>query len=506
MELSLLSRLPQNFKGVFIVPFFETKEIEKSSIWKSLLPTDRKYLKKVVSAVKWSEKETRLITLPSAPEESMLLLSLGERKKWHNRRLVSAVRRAIRSLKDHHLPTAAWAIGEPKGFGLSSDILSLIVRNILLADFEFTEYKEVPKEGWPEIKEVLLITETTPALKRAWEEGLILGEEMNRCRRLVNLPGGMLPPRKLAEKARHLAKTYGFKARVLGESEMRKLGMGGILSVAQGSDEPPQFIILEYGSSKKKPLVFVGKGVTFDTGGLNLKSETGMTDMHMDKAGAAAVLHAVAAIVRLKLPVRVIGLIPTVENMPSGKSYKPGDIIKTITGKTVEVLNTDAEGRIILADALGYAQRFKPSLIVDLATLTGAAMVALGQRTNALFTNQEKLYAFGREIGELSGDYAWPMPLWEEYDEEIKGTFGDIVNLGKTKYGGAITGAAFLKQFVGDWPWIHLDIAPMMTTLEGQYLAKGAFGVGVAFLVEVAKRWRGGKDYDGKTAKRTLAD
>ena len=209
----------------------------------------------------------------------------------------------------------------------------------------------------------------------------------------------------------------------------------------------------------------------------------------MDRSGGAAVIHGIAAIARLALPINVIGLIPAVENMPSGSSYHPGDILKTITGKTIEVGNTDAEGRVILADALGYAARLSPGLVVDIATLTGAAMSALGMRASGLFTADEKRETLFRKLGEASGDYLWPLPLWDEYQEEIKGTFGDFSNIGKMeRVGGAITAAMFLKQFVS-YPWVHIDMAPTMTTIDSDILAKGAKGTGVRLFVELAKEY-----------------
>lgn len=215
--------------------------------------------------------------------------------------------------------------------------------------------------------------------------------------------------------------------------------------------------------------------------------------MHMDMSGGAAVIHGMAAVARLKLPINVVGLIPAVENMPSGSSYRPGDLLKTMSGKTIEVLNTDAEGRVILADALWYgATKYKPELMVDFATLTGAAQAALGKYLSALFTNKPELNQKLVEIGMKSGDYVWPMPLWDEYLENVKGTFGDWANAGKQGTGGgAINGAKFLEQFVGKTTWAHLDIAPRMTTIESEYLAKGASGVGVRYIVELAKNYPG---------------
>ncbi|MEK7162365.1 MAG: M17 family metallopeptidase, partial [Patescibacteria group bacterium] len=263
------------------------------------------------------------------------------------------------------------------------------------------------------------------------------------------------------------------------------------LGVSRGSDEPPRFIVMEYlkGPKKEKPVVLVGKGVTFDTGGLNLKPEQAIYEMHMDMSGGSAVIHAIRAAARLKLKKNIVGLVPAVENMPSGSSYHPGDVLRTMSGKTIEVLNTDAEGRIILADALTYAKKYEPRLVVDAATLTGAALAALGQRYTGLFTADKKLEERFRRLGEETGDRVWPLPLSAEYEEEIKGTFGDWANIGKTKYGGATTAAVFLWQWAKGYPWVHLDIAPRMTTIEGEYLAKGAAGAPVRLLVRLLEEF-----------------
>ena len=260
--------------------------------------------------------------------------------------------------------------------------------------------------------------------------------------------------------------------------------------MAKGSSEEPRFIIAEYfgGTKKERPIVLVGKGVTFDTGGLSIKLGDAMNEMHMDMSGGAAVLLAVVLCAKLRLKKNVVALVPAVENMPSGSSYRPGDILRTMSGKTIEVLNTDAEGRIILADALTYAKKYRPRLVVDVATLAGATLAALGQRASAIYTKDDKLEKIFRQLGEESGDYVWPLPLWDEYEEDIKGTFGDVINLGKTKYGGAITGAIFLYQFAKDYPWVHIDICPRMTSIEGEFLAKGATGVPVRLLIKILEK------------------
>ncbi|MCI0532676.1 leucyl aminopeptidase family protein, partial [bacterium] len=288
------------------------------------------------------------------------------------------------------------------------------------------------------------------------------------------------------------------KASVLDKQAMRKIGMGGVLAVGDGSQHEPKFVILEYfplprgqkgkTGKKIKPIVLVGKGVTYDTGGINIKTGSHLDDMHMDMAGGAAVLHAVILAAKLGIQRNIVGLIPAAENMPSGMSLKPHDIITSLSGKTIEILNTDAEGRVMLADALTYAGRYDPALVVDVATLTGSAMSALGQRASAIFTKDAKLEALARELGEKSGDHVWPLPLWDEYAEEIKGTYGDFANTGKTRYGEAINAAIFLYQFVKDYPWLHIDIAPRMVSIEGEYLAKGGTGVPISLLLQLIEK------------------
>lgn len=459
---------------------------------KKLSLEDAAYVAKIMAHdFTTSQEKFREVHLPSNPDQLIILANLGKKNEWSEKKYILFVRKFIAFLKDKRIESAALFLNDFRATALPARTLTqLLAENLLMADFTFHKYKETPKEGWPEVKEIEVIipAPVSPSIKIGLEEGLIIGEEVNNCRILANTPGGEMTPQKLAEASLEIGKRTGIKVTIFDEKKIKELGMGGVIGVAQGSDSPPRFIIMEYeGTKTGKPIVFAGKGVTFDTGGLNLKPSEAIYEMHLDMSGGAAVMHALAAIARMKLSVKIIGLIPAVENMPSGSSYHPGDILKTITGKTIEVLNTDAEGRVILADALGYAQKLNPKLIVDVATLTGAAMVALGQRATAIFTTNEKLESLARAIGNRSGDYVWPLPLWNEYAEDIKGTFGDVANTGKTRYGGAIAGAIFLKQFVGEYPWIHLDIAPTMTTIEGQFLAKGALGTGVRFLVELAK-------------------
>ncbi len=431
--------------------------------------------------------ETKSLWLSKGPTEHVVLFGLGEEAKWNERTSHILPRRFVQYARTAKLDEFAVAF--------KPDLMRRFVINSLMADFEFTKYKERPKGGWPSIKTIYLglpEKEITSAKQKISEE-LAVGEEVNKCRELANTPGGDMTPTRLAEAASLCGKESGITVKILDEKKMTELGMGGVLGVAKGSSEKPKFIIMEHmrGLKNQKPLVLIGKGVTFDTGGLNLKPESAIYEMHMDMSGGAAVIHGIAAIARLGLSINVIGLVPAVENMPSGSSYRPGDLLKTMSGKTIEVLNTDAEGRVILSDALYYgAKNYKPGLMVDLATLTGAAHVALGNYCSAVFTNRDNVLEKLVDVGKKSGDYVWPLPLWDEYLPEIKGTFGDIANVGKgDRWGGAIHGAKFLEQFVVDTPWAHIDIAPRMTSVESDYLAKGATGVGVRYIVELAKQY-----------------
>lgn len=410
-------------------------------------------------------------------------------KKMTRRGFILLVRRIVVSAKAKRMKRLVLSVESLHFKSLpigNEDLGELCAVNMLMAHHAFTEHLAKPKDGFPVIDEIM-IEGADRDFRRGLERGIIIGTETNACRRLANLPGGDMTPSVLANEARRVAAKLPIKVRILGVPEMQKLKMGGVLGVGKGSAFPAKFIVMEYFGGKKgeAPTVLVGKGVTFDTGGINLKPGDSMLGMNMDMSGGAAVIHALAAAARLKVKKNIVVLVPAVENMPSGTSYRPGDILRSMSGKTIQVDNTDAEGRIILADALTYAKRYSPALVVDVATLTGAAVVALGERASALFTQDRNLEQRLRELGETSGDYVWPLPLWDEYDAEIKGTFGDVSNLGKTRWGGAITAAAFLKQFADGYPWVHLDIAPRMTAVEGEYLAKGAAGAPVRLLVKL---------------------
>lgn len=429
----------------------------------------------------------------SSSGASELLIGLGDKKNYNRRKIIILIRKIISLARSHKFKQISVSfddLANLPGAPSSADLAELFSANAEMANFDFVKYKTSPKEGWPFVDEILLLGKIDEETKKYFKKGQILGDEVNKCRALANTPGGEMTPALLASAAVKALKNTRATVKVLNEIEMKKLGMGGILGVARGSKEKPKFIVIEYKNGKEKPVVLIGKGVTFDTGGLNIKTGDYMYEMHMDMSGGAAVIHAIAAAAKIGLKKNIIGLIPAVENMPSGESYRPGDILKSMSGKTIEVLNTDAEGRIILADAITYAKKYDPEAVIDVATLTGAAIAALGERASAVFSRDEKLLTKVIDAGETSGDYVWPLPLWDEYESEIKGTFGDVANASKSRYGGAINGAIFLYQFAKDLkcPWLHIDIAPRMKSVDDEFLAKGAVGAPVRLLVSLLEK------------------
>ena len=328
-----------------------------------------------------------------------------------------------------------------------------------------------------------------PGVETAIARGAILGEATNQARELANEPGNRLTPRLFAERGAALAAAAGLGVEVLDETRIAGLKMGLLLSIAQGSQEPPRFLVLRHdppGAVSNVTLGLVGKGITFDTGGISIKPAENMDKMKDDMSGGAAVIAAMAAIARLKVPVRCLGLVPMTENMPGGRAIKPGDVVTSAEGKTVEILNTDAEGRLVLGDALWYARQLGATHLVDLATLTGACVVALGKTTSGLFGRPQVWVDRVLEATRRAGDRSWPMPIFDDYKEQLKSEIADFTNTGG-RPGGAITGALFIQEFAGELPWVHLDIAGTAWAEEAKpYQPKGATGVGVRTLVELA--------------------
>ena len=356
-----------------------------------------------------------------------------------------------------------------------------------LYTFRKHQTKEPDQKDIKELRIVERDRKKLPELQRGFTIGRIMAEATNLARDMSNEPANYMTPTQMAEVAKKVAQDYGLEFKVLEKKDMEKLGMGALLGVAQGSRQPPKFIMLNYkgSDSSKTPLGLIGKGITFDSGGISIKPSEGMGDMKGDMSGGAAVIAAMRAIGELKPKINVTALIPATENLPDGAAVKPGDILKALNGKTIEIVNTDAEGRLILADALSYAGKLKLSPLVDVATLTGACHVALGDVCSGAFGNDEELIQKVIGAGEESGERFWQMPMDEEYKEQNKSDVADIKNTGG-RWGGAITAAQFLAEFVGETPWVHLDIAgTARTDKERKVLVKGATGITVRTLVNL---------------------
>jgi leucyl aminopeptidase len=364
-----------------------------------------------------------------------------------------------------------------------------MVEGALLGLYQFTVYRTEQNGAPKEIKAITVIVPnegSKAAVQEAVHCGQIVAEATTYVRNLCNHPANVVTPSYIAQEAKKIAQEHRLGCTILDRQQMEKLGMGAMLGVARGSHEPPKFVVLEYhgGRAKQRPVVLVGKTVTFDSGGISIKPAENMEQMKADMTGGADVLAAIRAAARLRLPLNVVGIIPATENMPGGSATKPGDVLTSLSGKTIEVINTDAEGRLILADGLTYANRFKPAVVVDIATLTGACVVALGNVAIGVLGNNQELIEELKTAGEQSGERAWQLPLWEDYYDLIKSDVADMKNTGG-RPGGTITAAAFLSKFVGDAVWAHLDIASTdWSDRERPYIGKGATGVGARLLIQ----------------------
>ncbi|MBL8533247.1 MAG: leucyl aminopeptidase [Betaproteobacteria bacterium] len=348
---------------------------------------------------------------------------------------------------------------------VSMTMADRIMHTVLVAAdgaYRFDHLKSKKDASAAVLDKVGIGLETRPgaAETRALVQAAALGEGVSLAKDLGNLPSNICTPAYLAQTARDLGKAYGFKTTVLERRDMEKLGMGSFLSVTKGSQEPPKFIVMEYskGRKKDKPVVLVGKGITFDTGGISLKPSAEMDEMKYDMSGAGSVLGTFKAVAAMDLPINVVGLIPACENMPSGTATKPGDIVTSMSGQTIEILNTDAEGRLILCDALTYAERYQPAAVIDIATLTGACVIALGHVVTGMFANKDALAEELEDTGKFIWDRVWHMPMLDDYQEQIKSPFADMANIGG-RPGGSVTAACFLSRYAGAYPWAHLDIA-----------------------------------------------
>ncbi len=437
-------------------------------------------------------KQTRLIyTQGKLPAERVLLVGLGKEKDFKIENLRQASGNSSKAVRDLGVKKFSTTLSQTKIKGASPyDILKAVTEGAILSLYDFTEYRTEKKEEIKRVDEIaVLIEKENKEIKKGLDDGIKISEAVYLARDMINHPSNTATPTYLSEQAKRVARKSGIKCRILEKADMQRLKMGALLAVARGSDEPPKFIIMEYNGGKKgePPVMFVGKGLTFDSGGISIKPSEKMEEMKHDMAGGAAAISAIKAAADLKLPVNVVSLIPATENMPSGKADKPGDVVKAMSGKTIEVISTDAEGRMILADALTYGERYKPKAVIDLATLTGAVIIALGYHATGLLGNDKDLIEAIKKAGEKSGERVWELPLWEEYEEQNKSDIADVKNVGG-RPAGTITAAAFLKKFADKFKWVHLDIAGTVWEYNGKpYIPKGAVGVGVRLLVEYLK-------------------
>jgi leucyl aminopeptidase len=373
-----------------------------------------------------------------------------------------------------------------------AEVAQAITEGVLLGLYTLKAYKTVfeddaRQESLRELHLLAASGKDQQALAQGVEQGRIIAEAVTLARDLANRPGNEVNPSYLAATAQDIARQTSLRCTIFQQADLEELKMGCLLGVAQGSTQPPVLIMLDHAphGTSEPPIVLVGKGITFDSGGISIKPAANMEDMKMDMAGGAAVLGTMQALAQLHYPRRVVGLVPASENLPSGSAVKPGDILRAMSGKTVEVINTDAEGRLVLADALAYAvAELKPTHIIDLATLTGAVVVALGTHATGMMGTDEEMMQRLRAAGERSAERVWQLPMYEEYSKQIRSDLADIKNTGGRE-AGSITGGAFLKEFVGKTPWVHLDIAGTAWTREGNpYVPKGATGVGIRLLLE----------------------
>lgn len=438
-------------------------------------------------------KDSALVVYTGAKKSPRLIMvGLGENAKLSLERVRRAA--ATAAQRASGLKCESLAIVIPNLPLDASEVAQAIVEGASLGVYSFDKYFTENKPGKKLTKLTLLVDGETPLdqVKRGAAIGEAIVNGTWLARDLMNAPSNEIYPETLAGKAKELSQV-GVKVTVLNKAQIEKLGMGGVIAVNQGSTKPPFFVIMEWNGGRKgtAPVVLVGKGLTFDSGGISIKPAGGMGEMKMDMGGAAAVIGTMRSIAELKLPVNVIGLVPTTENMPSGSAFKPGDVISFMNGKTAEIDNTDAEGRLVLADALVYASRYKPQAVIDLATLTGACVIALGNVASGLMGNNPALVQKIREAGDRSYDRVVELPLWEEYEELIKSDIADVKNSGG-RAAGTITAALFLQHFVDGYPWAHLDIAGSGMTSKGSgYINKGGTGAGVRLLVDMLRNWEG---------------
>ncbi|MGH8248338.1 MAG: leucyl aminopeptidase [Gammaproteobacteria bacterium] len=489
MEFSIKSGSPEKQRtACLIVGITEPRKLSHAAA--AIDGASKKHISNVVRRGDMDGKSGQSVLLHHVPgvlADRVLLIGCGRERELNDRQYRSSVENSVKAVRQTGATDAVSYLPElnVKGRNCYWKVRqALEVANYVA--YEFKEFKSKKRSAEKSLRRLTLAVPSRrdlPSGDRAIVDATAIAKGVSLTRDLANRPSNVCTPSHLAEQAQQLARSYRkIKVKVLDKPAMQKLGMNSLLSVAQGSHEPPKLITLEYSGAKKrgKPIVLVGKGITFDTGGISIKPAAAMDEMKFDMSGAASVLGAICAIAELELPINVVGVIPSTENMPGGGATKPGDIFTSMSGQTIEVLNTDAEGRLILCDALTYSERFNPSAVIDIATLTGACVVALGNHATGLMSNHQPLARDILNAGETSGDRAWQLPLWDDYQRQIDSPFADVANVGGRE-AGTITAACFLSRFTKKFHWAHLDIAGTAWTTGKN---KGATGRPVALLVQ----------------------
>jgi leucyl aminopeptidase len=463
MEFSIKNGNPEKQRSdCLIVGVFEDKKLSVSA--KILDDISNAAISAIIKAGDMQGKLASTVLmhqLPNVNAKRVLLVGLGKQIAFGKTQYLKAIRSAVNALPKSvqsvdffmtELTTAEMTVHQKT---------AQLVETIADATYQVNSLKS-EKQDAISLKKISVFFDKAEEVevKTALAHGLAIAEGVKMAKDLGNLPGNICTPTYLGKEAKQLAKAYGFKVEVLDRGQIEKLGMGAFLGVAQGSDEPMRLIVIEHKNGKKnqKPIGLVGKGITFDTGGISLKPGADMDEMKYDMCGAASVLGTFKTIGELNLPINVVGVIPTCDNMPSGKALKPGDIVTSMSGQTIEVLNTDAEGRLVLCDALTYVEKFNPSTVIDVATLTGACVIALGQHASAVYSNKDALANELLQAGQEANDRAWQMPLWDEYQSQLDSNFADMANIGG-RPAGSITAACFLSRFAKKYDWAHMDIA-----------------------------------------------
>ena len=488
MEFSIKGGSPEKQRSAcVVVGVFESRKLTGPA--KAIDQASGGYLTEILRRGDMEGKSGNTLLLQKVPgtaADRVLLVGLGKEREFNDKLYRDAVRAAMRSLLDTGAADATVYLPElpikKRGIGWRIAHATTVVLDSM---YRFDRLKSKSDAPRPSLKK-LVFTVANRADATAGEEGLrrglAVGHGVGLARDLGNLPANLCTPAYLADQAREIAKAYSFKCQVLEQSDMEQLGMGSLLCVTRGSAQPPKLIVLQHQGGKKndKPVVLVGKGITFDTGGISLKPAAEMDEMKFDMCGAASVLGSLKAVGEMQLPLNVVGIVPTCENMPGGTATKPGDVVTSMSGQTIEILNTDAEGRLILCDALTYAERFEPDIVLDIATLTGACVIALGHVCHGLYANDESLARDLLGAGNDAHDRAWQMPLWDDYQEQLKSNFADMANVGG-RPAGSVTAACFLSRFTKKYRWAHLDIAG---TAWKSGKEKGATGRPVPLLTE----------------------